>query len=304
MSGASATALMTALIRAVHTRRDPAPLLDDPFGDRLVSAAERSMLFERFLMMLGEDDRARLRALGDPAEAFDRAVEANPAYGGVVVRSRWSEDLLRAAIASGVRQYVIIGAGLDSFAFRRPPAAAAVRVIEIDTEATLALKRERAAAAGLAFDDRVDLIAADLERDGVGPALAQVPQARARRSFVACLGVLPYLTAAGVRRMLESIAASVAPGSEVAFDYLEPAAVTADGADPDLQRVRSELAASGGESWRSGLNPGALPEQLAAAGLILLEDLDGLALMNRYLAGRTLSVPRRLHAVRAQVAAR
>jgi methyltransferase (TIGR00027 family) len=301
MSGASTTALMTALIRAVHTRRDPAPLLDDAYGDRFITAAERGMLLERFLMMLDDADRARLRALDDPAEALDRAAEANPAYGGVVVRSRWAEDRLLEATARGMRQYVIVGAGFDSFAFRRPAGAAALRVIEIDTAATVAAKRERAAAVGLVFDDRVRLIAADLEREGVGAALAQVPGSGERPSFVACLGVLPYLTATGVRHLLESIAASVAAGSEIVFDYLEPDAVTERAADLELRRVRSELAATGGESWRSGLAPEALPAQLAAIGMTVLEDLDGAKLRERYGAGRTLNVPRRFHVGRARV---
>jgi methyltransferase (TIGR00027 family) len=205
------------------------------------------------------------------------------------------------AVARGVRQYVIVGAGLDSFAFRRPAAAAAVRVIEIDTAATLASKRARAAAAGLVFGDAVHLVAADVERDGVGGALAEIPGARGQTSFVACLGILPYLTGTGVRRLLASIATSVAAGSEVAFDYLEPDAIESRAAGGELAHVRRALAASGGEAWRSGLDPAALPEQLAAGGLLPLEDLNGSALQARYGAGRVLRVPRRMHVCRARV---
>lgn len=302
MSGASTTALMTAFLRAVHARRDPAPIFDDQFGERMIAPAERRMLLERFLAMLGEGDRARIAALEDPDRALDLAAQANPAYGGVVVRSRWSEDRLLEAVGRGVRQYVILGAGLDSFAFRRPAAAADVQVFELDTAATQALKRERAAAAGLAFDARVHLTAADLEQEGVGPALRRTPHRRDQPAFVACLGVLPYLTGAGVRALLASIAASVAAGSELVFDYLEPEAVAVRGADADLERLRRELAASGSEAWRSGLDPVALPAQLAAVGFSPLEDLDGGALQARYGAGRDLKIPRRMHASRARVA--
>lgn len=302
VSGASITALMTAFIRGVHARRDPAPLFNDPHGERLISADERPLLLERFLMMLGEEQRAQLRALDDPAEALDRAAEANPGFGGVVARGRWNEDRLAEALAGGVRQYVIVGAGFDSFVFRRPPGAERLRVVEIDTPAMQALKRERAAAAGLRFDDRVALIGADLESEGVGPALAQVPHAAELPSFVACLGVLPYLSGAGVRRILESIAACTPPGSEVAFDYLEPEAVAATD-DTELHRVRRELAATGHEPWRSGLDPRTLPARLAAAGLVAIEDLDGAALQERYGAGRSLTIPRRMHVGRARVAA-
>lgn len=87
----------------------------------------------------------------------------------------------------------------------------------------------------------------------------------------------------------------------MAFDYLEPEAVAATTGDPELHRVRRELAASGHEPWRSGLHPQTLPAQLAAAGLVALEDLDGAALEQRYGAGRALTVPRRMHVARARV---
>jgi methyltransferase (TIGR00027 family) len=302
MSGVSTTALMTALIRAVHTRRAPAPLFEDPYGDRFLTDADRGVLLERFLAMLGDSERARIGALGDCAERLEHAAAANPAYGGVVVRSRWSEDCLFAAVARGIGRYILVGAGFDTFALRRPAAAADVELVEIDTAATLNAKRERAAAAGLAIPDGVQMIAADLECDGAGPALARIGDAATRPSFVACLGVLPYLTPDGVQRLLASIAAGVAPGSEVAFDYLEPDAGTA--ADPALHRVRRTLAASGGEAWRSGLTAAALPAQLRAVGLTLLEDIDGNALQARYAAGRALTIPSRLHVARAQVAER
>jgi hypothetical protein len=87
----------------------------------------------------------------------------------------------------------------------------------------------------------------------------------------------------------------------VVFDSLEPEAVSGTTVDPDLHRVRSELAASGGESWRSGLDSATLPAQLAALGLTAQEDLDGCALEKRYGAGRVLKVPHRMHIVRARV---
>jgi methyltransferase (TIGR00027 family) len=296
----SATALMTALIRGVHSRREPAPLFDDPYAERLISQADRDLLFERFLMMLGDEQRARIRALPDAAQALDSAVEANPAYGGVVVRSRWSEDRLSQAVAAGVRQYVIVGAGFDTFALRRPAAAAAVQVFEIDTAETLAVKRERLAAAGLVLASNAYQLAANLESDTLRTVLAGAPYVPEQVSFVACLGVLPYLTDSGVRRLLGDIAAATCPGSAVVFDYLEPEAGTPD-ADPSLHRVRRELAASGNESWRSGLDPLALPQQLAAVDLELVEHLSGAVLESRFAAGRSLRLPPRMHACLARV---
>jgi methyltransferase (TIGR00027 family) len=301
MSGPSATAMMTALIRAVHARREPVPLFGDTLGERFVNAAERRVLLERFLLMVGDAERARIGALGDAPEALDEAAAANPAYGGVIARSRWCEDLLLEAVARGVRQYVLVGSGFDTFAFRRPPAAADLQVFELDSEATLACKRERAAGAGLAIDPNLHhLSAVDLAAEGLAAALARTPFSPAEPSFVACMGVLPYLDAEAVRRLLASIAATVAPGSQVAFDYLEPDSV-AGPADAEVGRVRETLATAVGEAWRSGLDPAALRDQLAAIGLTLLDDLDAPTLQSRYGTDRALSVPLRYHLCLARV---
>ena len=102
-ASASSTAMGAALMRAVHTGLDDAPLIDDPWADRLIPAEEREAMRTR----LGVED-------------LDTALRAHPAYGAVILRARYAEDVLSEAVGSGVRQYVLIGAGMDSFALRRP----------------------------------------------------------------------------------------------------------------------------------------------------------------------------------------
>jgi O-methyltransferase involved in polyketide biosynthesis len=113
--GASRTALSAALMRAVHTRLDRPRLIDDPWGDRLVSAEEKAALSQRILESAGPEARARLEALASPQAVIDAALRAHGTYGGVILRSRYAEDALEAAVAKGVRQYVLLGAGFDSF---------------------------------------------------------------------------------------------------------------------------------------------------------------------------------------------
>ena len=125
---ASRTALATSLMRALHGRIDPRPILDDPWGDRLMPGAARMQVYQAI-----RNVRPELPATPDVAtmqRAIDGALRANSAYANVILRSRFTEDALRRAMARGIRQYVLVGAGFDSYALRRPPAAADLTVID------------------------------------------------------------------------------------------------------------------------------------------------------------------------------
>ena len=128
---ASTTAIGTALMRAVHTRLDSPALIDDPWGERLGFAGEREAVQAR----AGAPD-------------LDAILRAHPSYGTVIMRARYTEDRLADAVRDGVRQYVIVGAGMDSFALRRPGFAHELEVFEVDHPSTQELKIERLAAYG------------------------------------------------------------------------------------------------------------------------------------------------------------
>jgi methyltransferase (TIGR00027 family) len=126
----SRTALVTALMRSLHSRHDPSPLLDDPWGDQLVPLSERDSMRDRILARMDAETRAR--ALQTPDAILDEFLLSNAAFPGVVIRSRYAEDALWQATRRGVRQYVLIGAGLDSFVLRRPAFSDALEVFEVD----------------------------------------------------------------------------------------------------------------------------------------------------------------------------
>src|SRR5262249_21940308 len=152
---ASRTALSTALMRAVHTRIDRPRLIDDPWGDTLVPAVEKTALYRRILAGAGPEARTRLEGLRSAQAVIDPPLDAPPPYGGVVVRTRYAEDALKAAVASGVRQYVLIGAGFDSFVIRQPLFARGIEIFEIDHPATQAMKRTQLEACGAAVPPNV-----------------------------------------------------------------------------------------------------------------------------------------------------
>src|SRR4029077_1585779 len=104
---ASRTAIATSLMRAAHTRLDPEPLIEDPWGDLLIPESARELIRSAALARLDGD--ARKKALASPHSILDESLLRSRAYPNVITRSRYAEDALRAAVARGIRQYVLIG---------------------------------------------------------------------------------------------------------------------------------------------------------------------------------------------------
>jgi methyltransferase (TIGR00027 family) len=247
-------------MRAAHTRLDPHPLINDPWGDRLVP------------------DSAK-RALASSDETLDESLMRSRPYANVVVRTRYAEDALKAAVSKGVRQYVLIGAGFDSFSLRRPAYAANLQIFEIDFPATQRLKIERIDACGIALPDSVHFIEADLSKESVAAALAHSSFESTRLTFFSWLGVTMYLTREANISTLRSIASCSPAASEVVFTYLDERLFEAQS---DSFREMQQRVAAMGEPFLSGFNPAELAANLAPCGLDLVEDLNGSEAAARY----------------------
>jgi methyltransferase (TIGR00027 family) len=254
---ASRTALATSLMRAAHTRLDPNPLIDDPWGDRLVPESVRATM-------------------------SDQALLQSPAYANVITRTRYAEDALKVAVEKGAAQYVLIGAGFDSFALRRPSFAADLQIFEIDFPATQALKLERIGKCGVALPDSVHFIAADLSQESVAAALARSPFKPDRLTFFSWLGVTMYLTREANLATLKSISGCTPASSEVVFTYFDERLFQAQS---ESFRELEQRVTSIGEPFRSGFNPNSLAANLAQCGLELVEDLNGRDVARRYDGG-------------------
>jgi methyltransferase (TIGR00027 family) len=276
------TALGTSVMRAVHTRLDRAPLINDPLGERLVTESERSVLREAAMHGLPPEVRARLEAL-DKDEAMAALARAHPSYGMVILRTRYAEDALEAAVARGVRQYVIVGAGMDSFALRGPTFAKDLEVFEVDHPASQELKVERLRQCMTEPATAVHYVAADLSVEGLDAALARSPFDPHAKAFFSWLGVTTYLTREANLSTLRAIASCGAPESELVFTYIDQRDF--DAPDEERRRIR-EIFAALGEPWVSGFNPSGLADDLRSVGLSLIEDLGPEEMRERYCAGR------------------
>jgi methyltransferase (TIGR00027 family) len=239
----SFTALAAAAARAAHLIVDKEPFI---FADTLASAL-----------------------LGDQAEehiGYHRTNGAHPVLSGAraqaTCRSRYAEDRLAAAVGRGVRQYVILGAGLDTFAYRCA-LAAEVRVIEVDHPATQEWKRRALGAARIAVPPAMTFVPADLTTDDLGGVLRRCVDP-ASPAFVSWLGVVMYLTRAEVTAALAALG-RLAPGSELVADYLLAPSLR-DGPGAGFADQVANASAERGEPWRSSFKPAELTAMASAAG--------------------------------------
>jgi methyltransferase (TIGR00027 family) len=262
----SLTARRVAESRAAHQLLDAAPrVLEDPLALRILGDAAVQSI------------RAR-RARFDSAPArFLRAF--------LVARSRIAEDTLGAAVARGVRQYVILGAGLDTFAYRSPYPPAELAVFEVDHPDTQRWKRALLERAGITQPSSLTWVPVDFERQTLAAALQQAGLQAAAPAFFSWLGVTMYLTRAAVRTTLDYVAAR-SPGSAIVFDYAVPPSAL-----PPLRRAfyysRLLRVAAAGEPWRCFFEPHELARELAALGFCHCSDLGAPELNQLLFAKRT-----------------
>ena len=234
-------------------------------------------------------DPLALPILGDDAEAAIDRAKTQPLRRGlrlfVALRSRFAEDAAHAAIARGVRQVVVLGAGFDTFAYRLA-SRADLRVFEVDHPATQAEKRRRLAAARVAEPPHVVYVGCDFETQTFVDALAVAGFDPRRPSFVFWLGVTVYLTPEAVIATLAAVAA-LPGGTEIVFDYVVPPEAIERETARAAHRELAKKVAAAGEPLRANFDPLALRARLAAFGFSEIEDLAAEDVAARYASGQT-----------------
>jgi methyltransferase (TIGR00027 family) len=209
----------------------------------------------------------------------------HPIGAQILARSRYAEDQLDKSIAAGTDQYVIVGAGLDSFALRRRDLSTRLRVYELDHPASQASKRDRLLELAISLPANLELIPVDFEQESVADALARSSYARERPAFYSWLGTIHYLTRDAIFRTLASIASFAAVGSEIVFDYRVPREF-ADAADIPVRDALDRFAVRRGEPIITSLDPLTFPREVCDLGFELLENLSGREQQARYFQGR------------------
>jgi methyltransferase (TIGR00027 family) len=284
-SRVSLTALLTAYARAYHATHAAPKLFDDYLADQLFTEEERAYFGDNLAEALKFLDPERATACPDRAAALAWYMRLQ---GGPITlsRSRYTEDSLVGALSQGVRQYVILGAGMETFAFRQPELMRRLHVFEIDHPATQAFKRQRLAELGWELPAHLHFVPLDFTQEGLAAALRRSPYDPQAASFFSWLGVTYYLTREVVFDTLRAIAGVAPAGSLVVFDYMDLDAFVPERAAKRMQRMQA-IVRQAGEPMRAGFDPSRLAADLEAMGLRLREDLSPADIEERYFRGRS-----------------
>lgn len=261
----SRTAVRVALRRAAHQILDSPLVFDDPVA----------------LQMVGREVGEAMRK--DPSR-FETQLGASTLRAFLVVRSRIAEDALAAAFANGVRQYVVLGAGMDTFAYRQTMPG--LRVFEVDQPSTQEWKRLRLREVGLAEPASLTFVPVDFERQQLDASLISAGFDATQPAYFSWLGVTPYLTSPAIWTTLGVIAALGKTGGGVTFDYAVPVESL-----NFIQRAKfavlARRVAAAGEPFQTFFDPGDLRRRLIETGFVDVRDRGPDALNAKYFSNRS-----------------
>jgi methyltransferase (TIGR00027 family) len=262
----SRTALGAAGLRAAHQVLDGAAIFSDPLAVRI----------------LGADADALLREAEAEADPFRQRLRWF-----IAIRSRIAEDALAAALRHGVRQLVVLGAGLDTYAYRAP-SSQALRIFEVDHPATQAWKRERLAEADIPPPAALTFVPVDFERETLADGLAAAGFDSTQQTFFTWLGVVPYLTDEAIFSTLSFIA-GLPGGAHVVFDYVNPTSSVIEPARRAAHEALAARVAAAGESIRNHFDSDALRTRLTELGFRYIEDFGWAEIAARFFPDRPIS---------------
>lgn len=260
----SRTARSTALQRAAHQLLESPRVFEDPMALRIFGAPG-------------------VRWLGSNLERY-RTARSRAMRAFLVMRSRFAEDGLADAVRRGTLQYVVLGAGLDTFAYRNPHRR--LQVFEVDHPATQAWKRNRLRENAIGLPRSLAFAPVDFERQALGEGLRLAGLRASAPVFVSWLGVTMYLTRGAVMDTLRFVASSCAAGSEIVFDFSVPDASLGE-VEQRSRAARAGRVARIGEPWLSFFDPAQLEQEMRAMGYSRTRVLGAAQANDLYFSGRS-----------------
>ena len=262
---ASQTAFGTLFMRGVHQLLDARPLiLDDPVS----------------LELLGRNAALRIRQTAD----HHRTPEAQALRAHVVLRSRFAEDCLRDAVGKGITQYVILGAGFDTFAFRQPDWGGRLAIFEVDQPASQKRKISMIGDAGLTVPSNVKFAGIDFEHESLRDGLMRCGVSANKPTFFSWLGVTMYLREEATDAVLSTLAEFPAQ-SEIVFTFTHPPGTMGE-REGRFHASLSEIVSEKGEPFVSFYTPARIEEKLRKAGFRTVTFLTNEEAHDRYFSNR------------------
>lgn len=264
---ASITALMSSFGRAFHAENEEHPVFGDFLAKELMTAEEyaavQSYLLGGAQFFEPEIDPAKQ----EPKELLRQLINTHIAP-SPLCRAAYTEKALKTSVRTGAKQYVILGAGMDTFAFWDPEFLAKHRVFEVDHPLTQADKLERITRAGWKVPDNLTFVPVDFTKDSLAERLIAAGFDPSAKSFFSWLGVTYYLSAEAINTILSALSGLCADGSTLVFDYPDE-----NFFDAPENRVQNTImmAKAGGEPMQSAFSYAELEKLLEKHGLLIYE---------------------------------
>lgn len=277
----SLTALMSAFGRAYHYENSENPVFGDTAAKRLITDEEYRQIGEYILGGIDFLEPEMKPALKNSEDALRYLVNTQIAP-TPLARARFCEDSLKTAVLTGTRQYVILGAGLDTFALREHELMKKLTVFEVDRPDVQQDKKERIARAGFKIPENLSFIPCDFVKDSLYERLCEGGFDKNKKTFFSWLGVSFYLYGDEIERFIESISAFAAEGSTLLFDYADSGLFLSD-----IKRVRNMLAMAkaGGEEIKSSFDYMSMDMLLGKYGFLVYEHLAPAQIQKQYFSG-------------------
>ena len=285
MKKTSLTAMMTAYMRAYHALYDENKIFDDFLAASILPPERIHLIEEGLTGFLLQQNPELSKTKPDKKEILAQVIQMMQGPPNILSRSRYTEDHLRDNFQS-IKQYIILGAGMDTFAFRHADKLRELAVFEIDHPVTQQFKKDRLIELGWDIPAGLCLLSVDFNNDKLSEILFKSPYKPDVLSLYSWLGVVMYLSMDDIRKTLQDIASSSLSGSKLIFDYLD-----ADAFDPEKAALRTQsnimMAKMAGEPMLTGLPPEDLEDFLDKSGFRLLEHLHPEDLNRMYFSGRS-----------------
>lgn len=279
---ASLTALLSAFARAFHHQTAEKPIFDDTMAGELLAAEEQRRISGYILGgvdFLAPEKKGDFRNVDETLQYLIHTQFAPTP----LARARFCEDRLQTAMRTGTTQYVILGAGLDTFAFRNPAFAGRYPVFEVDHPAAQADKLRRIRQAGWKIPEGLRFVPADLSKEDLKSALLRAGFDGGKKTFFSWLGVSYYLSMTDIERMLACLSELSAEGSTILFDYAQEDVFASED-----RRIRNmiAMAAAAGEPMQSAFSEGGITKLLEKHGFLIYEWLQPGDIQKNYFGGR------------------
>ncbi|MDR4947158.1 class I SAM-dependent methyltransferase [Neobacillus cucumis] len=281
----SVTSLVSAFGRAYHSKHDTPKVFDDFFAEKLITEKEFADISENMIKGISFFNSEIAEKFKEHPEEILKWITQVQLSPTPLARAAYCEEVLAIEMRLGLRQYVILGAGLDTFCFRHPELENSLEIYEIDHPATQALKKSRLAQADLEIPKNLHLIPVDFTKEYSFESI-QERGFQNKKTLFSLLGVTFYLTKEEISRLIRELFTKVPEGSSIVFDYADENLFKEKGFSNRVENML-KMTLAGGEPMKSCLSYHEIEKMLEDAGLLIYEHLSPTAINNRFFRHRT-----------------